>query len=296
MDAKIIIGYILILIYAMLNIGESVMVKAYATRYKSGGMIMNSLIALFAFAFFVITDIVSTDGFYFPSQMIPLGLINCILYAAGFYSMFLAFKVGPYGLSRLISSFSLLFSVFYGIVVLDEKTTALTYVGIVLIFVALFLMNYVGAGKDKDEAKISFKWIVYITITVVSNGFISILGRVQQIRFNNACTNEFQMISIGGSFLLLAVLGLIIDRDKLKSVLTHGTLYGLGAGVFNGAKNLVSLMVFLCIPMSTASPMKIGVGMALTFAVSKIFYKEKYSLFQIFGVVFGAAAVLLLSV
>ena len=291
-----IIGYSLVLVYALLNIVEGTFVKAYANRYQSGGMIMNSVIALFSFSFFVITDIVSTDGFYAPLEMIPYGIINCVLYAVGFYSMFLAFRVGPFGLSRLISNFSLLFSVFYGIFVLGEETTYLTYIGIALIFVALFLMNYVGSSKGQDDGKISLKWLFYITLVVVSNGFIAILGRMQQIRFNNACTNEFQMISIGGSFVLLAILGVIIDRDKLKSVLKHGTLYGLGAGVLNGAKNFVTLAVYMFIPMSTVSPMKIGVGIALTFIVSKIFYKEKYSLCQIIGVIVGAAAVLMLSV
>ncbi len=290
------IGYILVLIFALLNIGESVVVKAYANRYQSGGMIMNAVIALFSFSFFVITDLVQTDGFYFPSEMIPLGLINCTLYAVGFYSAFLAYKVGPYGLTRLISNFSLLFSVFYGIIFVGETTTAFTYVGIVLIFAALFLMNYTGNKEKSEEGKVSFKWIIYIVATVVSNGFISILGRMQQRKFENACTNEFQMISIGGSFVLLAVIGLIIDRDKLKSVLTHGTLYGLGAGICNGAKNFISLLVFLFVPMSTVSPMKIGVGIALTFVVSKIFYKEKYSVYQIIGVILSAVAVVMLSV
>ena len=91
------IGYLLVLVIAVLSIGESVIVKAYANRYESGGMVMNSLIALFAFLFFVITDVVTTDGFYFPREMIPLGIINCTLYAIGFYSMFVAFRVGPYG-------------------------------------------------------------------------------------------------------------------------------------------------------------------------------------------------------
>ena len=291
-----IIGYLLILVFALFNIAESVIVKSYANRYKSGGMIMNAMIALFAFLFFVITDIVSTDGFYFPSGMIPLGLINCTLYAIGFYSMFLAFQVGPYGLSRLIANFSLLFSVFYGIVILHESTTVFTYIGIVLIFAALFLMNYIGAAKGDEERRISLKWIACIAATVISNGFIAILGRMQQIRFDNACTNEFQMISIGGSFVLLAVIGLIIDRDKLKSVLTHGTLYGVCAGIANGAKNLISLAVFLFVPMSSASPMKIGVGIALTFIASKLLYKEKYTVTQIIGVICGAVAVLLLSV
>ena len=109
-DIMELIGYLLVLVIAVLSIGESVIVKAYANQYENGGMVMNSLIALFAFLFFVVTDIVSTDGFYFPREMIPLGLINCTLYAIGFYSMFVALKVGPYGLSRLISNFSLIFT------------------------------------------------------------------------------------------------------------------------------------------------------------------------------------------
>jgi len=98
---------------------------------------------------------------------------------------------------------------------------------------------------------------------------------MQQIKFDNACTNEFQMISVGGSFVLLTLMSIFLDRDKLKNVLAHGTLYGLCAGLFNGAKNLISLVVFLFIPMFTASPMKIGAGITLTFVVSRGFFKEK---------------------
>lgn len=290
------IGYLLVLVIAVLSIGESVIVKAYANRYESGGMVMNSLIALFAFLFFVITDVVTTDGFYFPREMIPLGIINCTLYAIGFYSMFVAFRVGPYGLSRLISSFAILINVFYGIVVLNENATATTYIGIALVFAAMLLMNRVDSDRKQGNGKISLKWILAIIATVTSNGFIGVLGRVQQIRFDNACTNEFQMISIGGSFVLLALIGIFIDRDKLKSVLKHGTLYGLGAGLINGARNFASLAVYLFMPMSTVSPMNSGVSIALTFVVSKIFYKERYTLAQIIGVIFGTVAVILLSV
>ena len=119
---------------------------------------------------------------------------------------------------------------------------------------------------------------------------------MQQIKFDNACTNEFQMISVDGSFVLLTLMSIFLDRDKLKNVLAHGTLYGLCAGLFNGAKNLISLVVFLFIPMFTASPMKIGAGITLTFVVSRVFFKEKYSVSQIIGVISGTVAILLLSI
>ena len=79
--------------------------------------------------------------------MIPYALINVVLYASGFYFAFLAFKVGPYGLTRLISNFSLMFGIFYGIVILNEPTTPFTYIGITMIVAAMFLMNYVGKSQ-----------------------------------------------------------------------------------------------------------------------------------------------------
>ena len=303
------LGYLLILVVAVLNLGESMAVKAYAKRYGSGGMLMNAVIALFAALFFLVSDFLKpeTRGLYFPAEMLPLALINCCLFAAGFYFAFLAFKIGPYGLTRLIASFSLLFTIFYGIFFLNEKTTALTYIGITMIFAAMVLINYKrpaakpASGKSVNEASaaeengVSLKWLIYLLITVFSNGFIGILTRMQQIRFENACSNEFQIISIGGSFILLAVIGVIIDRDKLGAVAKNGLLYGLGAGLCNGAKNFTTLAIYLCLPLSVISPTSTGVGMISAFLVAILFYKEKYTTMQKIGVLLGALAVVLLA-
>lgn len=297
------LGYLLILVFTLLNLGESMLVKAYAKRFGSGGMLMNAVIALFAALFFLVSDCIDpeTRGLYVPAEMLPLALINCCLFGAGFYFAFLAFKIGPYGLTRLITSFSLLFTIFYGIIFLHEEAGVMTYIGIVMIFAAMFLINYkpraVGEGKDaeKEEGAVSLKWLIYLAITVFSNGFIGILTRMQQIRFENLCSNEFQIISIGGSFVLLAVLGVIIDRDKLGAVAKNGLLYGLGAGICNGGKNFVTLVIYLCLPLSTVSPVKTGVGMISAFLVAILFYKEKYTTLQKIGVLLGAGAVILLA-
>ena len=286
-------GYLLIVVFTLLNLAESIFVKTYAKRHGSGGMLMNAIIALFASSFFLITD---EGGFYAPTEMLPYAIINALLYAAGFYSAFVAFKIGPYGLTRLISNFSLTFSIFYGIFFLNEPTTAFTYIGIALIFVAMFLINYKGkSAGDTAEGGISLKWFIYIIITVLSNGFLSIITRMQQIKFDNACSNEFQFIAIGGSFIILATIGLITDRHRLGPILKHGTLYGIGAGICNGAKNFVTLAIYLYLPLSTVSPLKTSLGMIAAFVVSLIFYKEKYTKRQVLGVLCGVIAVVMLT-
>ena len=289
----LLVGYSLILLFTLCNLGESIFVKEYAKRHGSGGMVMNAVIALFAALFFLVTD---QGGFYVPDGMLPLALINCCLFAAGYYLTFVAFRIGPYGLTRLISSFSLLFTVFYGTIFLKEPTTVFTYVGIALIVGAMFLINYRGKGSDKSEGAVSAKWLVCLLISVAANGFIGILTRMQQIKFNNSCDNEFQFISIGGSFIILAIMGIVMDRDKLGSVLRRGGLYGIGAGLCNGAKNLLVLAVYLYIPISTAGPLKTGLGMIAAYLVAVLLYKEKYTLTQKLGVLAGAVAIVLMAI
>lgn len=283
-------GYLLIIVYTLLNLGESIFVRNYAKKYGSGGMIMNAIIALFASLFFLVTD---SDGFNAPLEMIPLALINASLFAIGYYCGFAAYKHGPYGLTRLIGNFALLFTIFYAIFFLGEEPKVTTYLGIVMIIASMVLINY--KKKTDDEHEVSFKWIILVTLSLVANGFIGILTRMQQIMFENSCSSEFQVISIGGSFLLLAVIGIIIDRDKLPYVMKHGTLYGLMAGLCNGAKNFLTLIIYLLLPLSVISPMKTGIGLVATFIMALLVYKEKYSKRQLIGVGAGAAAVIILA-
>ncbi len=284
-------GYFLIIVFTLLNLGESIAVRTYAKRHGSGGMLMNAIVALFAALFFLVTD---TGGFYAPAEMIPLAVINVFLFGAGFYFTFLSYRIGPYGLTRLLSSFSLLFSIFYGIFSLGEKPNALTYIGIAAIFAAMVLINY-KKKDDDDEKGVSLKWFVCIMTSVIANGFIAILTRMQQIRFNDTCSSEFQFISIGGSFILLAILGIIIDRDELPYILKHGSLYGLVGGIFNGAKNFLTLVIYTLLPLSIVSPMETGLNMIATFAMALLYYKERYTRRQLIGVGLGVAAVILLA-
>ena len=285
-------GYILLLINTCLNVGESVVVKTYSKRYGAGGMLMNAVIALFATVFFLVTD---TNGWNAPAEMIPLALLNSLLFASGYYSAYVAYTCGPYGLTRLVSSFSLLFSIVYGIAFLGEDASLLTYIGIGCILVAGFLINLGDKNVGSEASGVSVKWILSVIVMVVSNGFIAVLTRMQQIRFDNTCSSEFNVISIGVSFLILTVIGLIIDHDKLSSVLKKGTLYGAIAGLFNGAKNFCSLIVYLYLPISTVSPLGTGLGIIAAFLTALLYYRERYNLRQMIGVALGTVAVIALT-
>ena len=286
------IGYLLILLHTLLTLGESVIVRTYARRHGSGGLIMNAAITLFAALFFLAAD---TGGFYAPLGMIPLALLNACLLAAGFYFTYVAFQCGPYGLTRLFSGFTLMITVLYGVFVLQEPASVLTWLGVGMILVAMVLVNYQKSAPENPSKGVSRKWLISVTVSLIANSGIAILTRMQQICFADACSREFQFLSFGCAFLLLAGIGLVADRDKLPAVLKMGALYGMGAGLLNGAKNFVTLLVYLYLPFSVVSPLQNGAGIVGTFAVAFFGYRERYSPKQLLGVLAGAVAILCLA-
>jgi len=49
--------------------------------------------------------------------------------------------------------------------------------------------------SDKpEENAVTQKWILCMFFAVFSNGMLGILSRLQQIRFENQCTNEYYII------------------------------------------------------------------------------------------------------
>ena len=286
------IGYILIVLFTLINLGESVIVRMYGRKHGSGGLILSAITSLFASVFFLVTD---KGGFYAPTEMIWLAVINACLIGAGFYGTFAAYQNGPYGLTRLVSGFYLLFTIFYGIVFLKESTTVMTYIGIAMVIAAMVLINY-KKSDEKSEKRGSLKWLFWVLASTVANGFIGIITRYQQIRFEDACSNEFQFVSFLGGFVLLALIGLVVDRDKLGRVIKTGSLYGFGAGILNGAKNFLTLVIYLYLPLSIVSPLKMGLSLVGSFAVAFLMYKEKYTKKQLLGVAIGAAAIIILTI
>lgn len=282
-------GIFLILLGQVVHKGEGMIVRYYGKKYGDGGMFFNAVICLFSAIFFLVTD---KGGLYFPKELLPYGLLSCLLFAVGFYTMYLALRIGSYALTMLISSFASVISVIYGVFILHEPTNVFTVLGVVLVFISIFLMNY-RPEKDRDGKPFSWKWLTAILLCALANGFIGVLKRAQQLRFDKACDNEFMLISLIGSFLFLTVLGFVKERANFARVIKTGFLYGMLAGLCNGANNFLGLLIFLFLPISISTPVGAGLGLIFTFAVSLVIYKEKFTRAQAFGAFFGALSAIL---
>lgn len=282
-------GTLLIAISLLVHQAEGIVVKEYGRRRSSGGTFFNAIICFFSMLFFVVKN---NDGFYFPRELWVYGILSCLAYAGGFYFMYVALKLGSYANTRLVSSISGIVIILYGIVFLNEESNFITWTAVVLIFLSLFLMNYSGSSGEK----LNVKWLFYVLLNVVTSCIIGITKREQQLRFKGACDNEFMIISLFGAFLFLFIYGFIKEREKLKTAVKSGMLFGMVAGVFNGATNFLSLVIYNFVPISIVSPVSTGGGIVLSFVISSVLYKEKFTPRQIISAVIGVIALVLFKI
>ena len=282
-------AYILILIGIMTNVAEGTIVRSHGKKY-SGGCIFTGIISLFSMIFFLVTD---TNGFVIKDGLIWYSLAAGIMYGMASVLTYEAFARGSFALSNLILSYALVFTVCYGIIFLKENATVYTYIGFVLLVISIFLMN-----NKKEEAKkqITFDWVICITLSFIGSGMFGVIQRMQQIRYDNSVTNEFMVIALGISSVMLFTVGLLREKKGIKGILTKGNIYAAAAGIFNGLTNMTTLMVNTMFMISRTSVIRAGVKTIIIFLISSLIYKEKFAVKQLIAVGLGAISVIIFNI
>ena len=279
-----------ILIFEFANQGEVMLVRRYGRKHGAGGFLFNGVICLFAMIFFIVSD---TGGLYFAPGLWKYGAINAALYAAGFYFGYIAYRVGPYLLTHTITGLNFVFPIIYGLFFLKESANYLTCLALVCTFASFFLMVY-GKPRKQENKRISFKWLAATLITLFSNGFISILAKMQQAAFDKQYSNEYMVITLLGASAFLLILGCITERQNLQQTFIKGSTYGMAAGLLNGAKNFANLAAMMLIPLTVLTPVKMAIAKPLNFCVSFFLYKERYTVLQYLSIGFGILSVILM--
>lgn len=285
-------GMLLILASLLVHQAEALIVKFYGLKYGKGGMFFNAVICLAAVIYFVITD---KGGFEFPKGIWLYGIVNSLMYGVGFYSGYVAYKIGSFGLTRLFTSFGVVISTFFGIIFFKESATFFTYLAILLIVTSLFLMNYRKRQKNATQ-EISVRWVIFVLLTVASNAAITVIGKMQHSVFGDVYSNEYLIISYLGAAMFLFIFGVFFERDSIKPALKHGILFGAAAGIFNGINNLLGLLTYSYLPLSFISPVKTGGGIIISFIVSVLLFRERFSRRQYASVIIGIIAVILMNI
>jgi multidrug transporter EmrE-like cation transporter len=116
-------------------------------------------------------------------------------------------------------------------------------------------------------------------------------------KFNGAYSNEFMALALIISAFALLLISIFTEKKELKSNLKKGLLWFSLCGLANSGVNLlVIVLTKMKMAPSVMFPIISGGGIVLTFAISLIFYKEKFSRIQYFGVALGVISIVLLNI
>lgn len=281
-------GYFLIVMNTFAGLAEGIFIKKYNSKHIHGGFIFTAIVSLFAMMFCIIR---AGGRFVVVPEIVPYAVIAGILYCVASILTYFALSCGSFALSMLVLSYSLVFTIGYGVFFLHESVTVFSIIGFVLLVISLFLTR-----KDGISGKVSAKWLVYIVISVVGSGMYSVVTRMQQIHFNEVYNNEFLAISFGLSAVILFVFGIFIDGKNMKEIVKYAVPYAMGAGLINGLRNVLSLLICTFLPISVSSATGSGMKIVISFFVSYLLFKETFLKRQIVGVGVGAAALVLLNI
>lgn len=280
--------YLLLAVIVVSMTLEGVITKEYERKVANPDTLIFTCIVCFAAtAFFTVQS-----GFrlHFVPALLPYSIGFAIAYGAATIGTVGAIGTGPLSVTMLIGSYSLLIPTFYGIFFLHDPVKLLFVVGLVLLLVSLFLINF----NKNESMRFSRVWLVYVLLYFVGNGMCSTVQKMQQVAFEGAYKSEFMIVSlvlVGVSLLAFSALRGTVTVEKLRVSLKYGISHGLA----NGLLNYLVMVASALIPASVLYPGISAGGIVLTFICALTIYKERLSAMQLVGYLFGTASVVLLN-
>lgn len=284
-------NYLLIILCAISLALQASIRKSYSDKVSERGtMLFNGCSCFVAAMFFWVCG-----GFKFEynASLVCWALAFGLFFGLTTFASFKALQIGPLSLTSLVTSYSLLIATLYGIIFKDEAVNILIIIGLVLLATSLLLI----AMKEKDEnetKKVSLKWSLYAFGALISNGICTIIQREGQLEFDGKYKNEFMIVALVGIFVAFIFLSFFKERSDMKACLKDGIVLMVFWGILNGAANLF-IMMLARMPASLVYPLISGGSIILTWIASRIFYKEKLTVYQNVGLVFGVGAVVFLN-
>lgn len=267
---------------------QGVAKKAFSERVVGGTYFFTTLSTVFAMLFFVISAL---GNMSFDSSMIPYAIGFGVSYVVCLVSSILAIVYGSLSLTTLVMSYSLLVPTLYGLVFLNEPSSKWLVIGLVLLCFSLLLTN-----KTDGNMKISFKWVIYVLLATLGNGFCSVFQKMQQVKFNGAYKNEFMIVSLFVVVIVSAIMMFVKEKKELSLFVRRGWILCVACGIMNAIVNLLVMVLSNTMAASVLFPVLSAGELVLVYFISKYMYKETLSRAQLAGFVLGIFSVVFLSI
>ncbi|MBQ7039310.1 MAG: EamA family transporter [Clostridia bacterium] len=276
-------GFFLIFISSILSVSQSVLTKLASTGGRvAKTMSFNLFKTLGAFLLF---GLISVWSFKWHNPTVVYALLYGIFQLACNVFGYLALIKGPMALTSLIVTYNVVIPCVYGVAFLGERVRILQYIGFALLALSMLLLK----KKDKD-VKFKRHWALCTGLTFLCNGINSVILKIHQTIYPGQFRREFMCIAlfVGAVVLLIAA---VCTKQK-PSISEIG--FSVPSGIMMAIANFLSLYLSAQIDATVLFPVTTVCSICLNCTLSKIIFKDKFTIMQIFGIILGIISVILI--
>ena len=203
-----------------------------------------------------------------------------------------AMKSGSMSIISALVVYGLIIPALAGPVFWKEPLNALQIPGIILIFVSFFLLKQ----KSDKKNELSGKWLAAAVFCFIFSGLAGLMEKVHQTSLFSTEKSGFLFTAYAVMFLFSLVITFIKRSDIKPSQWRPTLLHGVLSGVIMGFYCRINLTLAGTLKSLVYYPVSNAGGLLLTFALSVILFKEKFTKTQLAGFIIGLAAIILLSI
>lgn len=217
-----------------------------------------------------------------------------------------AMESGPIALTALIGCSSFVITTLFNAIYWKEQVGVFEILGISLMLVSVFTINYPSKMHQSQQQKISLQWKIYCALFFVFSAIFGIIFRMHQ-SFDKVHTDEMMIAASVISacvFVAMFVFTNIVkkckkrdcgeDRTAEKKNSKNLFLIVLGSGVFSCIYNRLNIFNAGVLPSTVFFPLFNG-GVVLGSFFVGLLFKEKPTKIQITGVIIGLLAIATIS-
>lgn len=308
--------YLLLGVTAVTATVQNIIKERFNDKVGGSTFLFSALTSFFALLFFLFSNLLYEKDFYYDAKLLIPSVCFAIAYASATVFSVLALTCGPLAKSSLIISCSLIIPTLYGIFVqgvyidaIKNGTTTVSealssalsptlIIGIILLVASLFLVNREKKEEGVEEKKVTFKWIIFITIAFLGNGACSVVQTAKTDFLGAKGNANFMLVALTIVVIVLTVYAFLVKKERplLKLTATKGLGYSASCGIANGLTNF--LVIYLnshSFPASVLFPVVSGGGLVLVFLWAFFVKKERFTTLQYIGYALGVVSLVLLN-
>lgn len=272
---------LLFLLNAGCYAGQSATGKQYAA--KGGPALHFNITKVVAAVFlFAVWLFLQGEGLHLPT--LPYAAAYGIVLAVSLYTGFKALSCGPMALTSVLVSMSLLIPFIWGFAFWKESVTVPAILGLICIITAIIFIQF------KSQSGFSSKWIVYTTVTMLANGFASVIQKYHQSAYPGLYQVDFMLAAMA-----VAAIPTVFSITFQKCKRIQISLLGISSGLLNGLANFIILLLSADQDATILFPLISTGNVMAAWLTGIIFFQEHIQLRQMIGLLFGIMGIVLLT-